>query len=319
MARRKPALIHGVIAIDKPAGMTSRAVVTMVSRLLGERRCGHAGTLDPDATGVLVVAFGEATKIVRWLMAARKTYRAQVRFGAATSTDDAAGELVRTEPIPDLSDLGILDAAATREMGHIMQVPPAVSALKRDGIRDHERVRRGERVQRDAREVRLDSVTRVAVDGADATFDVTCGAGFYVRAWARDLGEHLGSVAHLVALRRTHAGGFDVQTCLGLDALRDMEARERRHQLLPISAALEHLLPALTVTDEQEAVLRQGQRYPAPRHLTIGAEVWVRTAAHVPICMATVEHIEGAETPNLRVIRGFQQGVLCDDPAGEFA
>ena len=149
MAKRKAATIHGILAINKPAGPTSRAVLNEVARLFGERRCGHAGTLDPAATGVLVVAFGEATKVVRWLVEGGKSYRAVVQFGQQTSTDDAQGEVVAEAPRPVVDDVQLL-AAARRDLGSFAQMPPSVSALRRDGVRDHERARRGEVVERTA-------------------------------------------------------------------------------------------------------------------------------------------------------------------------
>lgn len=259
MAKRKAAKIHGILAIDKPAGPTSRGVLNDISRLFGERRCGHAGTLDPAATGVLVVAFGEATKVVRWLVEGGKSYRAVVQFGEQTSTDDAQGEVIAKAPCPTVNEARLL-AVARRELGHFPQLPPAVSALRRDGVRDHERARRGEEVVRSPREVRLDDVRLVGTDGTTATFDLDTGPGFYVRAWARDLGMALGSVAHLAGLQRRRASCVDVHEALDMAALRQLSAEERYLRLQPVGEILRRRLPWLAVSEQIALMLQQGKK-----------------------------------------------------------
>ncbi|MBI3178460.1 MAG: hypothetical protein HYZ27_02290 [Deltaproteobacteria bacterium] len=152
--KRKPATVHGVLALDKPLGPTSRNALDQAGRLLGERRAGHAGTLDPAATGLLCLCFGEATKAVTWLMSAPKTYEATLAFGRQTTTDDAQGETVRTAPVPDeLRQRATLWLRS--QIGACEQVPPAVSALQREGVRDHDRVRRGELIERPPRSVKV--------------------------------------------------------------------------------------------------------------------------------------------------------------------
>lgn len=273
MARRKPAAVHGVLAIDKPAGLTSRALVNTVSRLLGERRCGHAGTLDPDATGVLVICFGDATTAVRWFTAAPKRYRTTLRFGEETSTDDAAGEPTRSAAVPDLRDPSVLERL--RALMHrgpaelVEQVPPDVSALKRDGVRDHERVRRGEIVVREARTVLLYGAELVAVHPEVGEIEVLLdvGSGYYVRAFCRDVGRALGSAAHMRTLRRERCGGYATRMAPGhgraitLDALQAMEDPARLDCIERLSSALGRVVPTWRAPDaEFVAMLRCGKR-----------------------------------------------------------
>lgn len=306
MARRKPAHVHGVMAIDKPAGMTSRQVVNRVGWLLGEKRAGHTGTLDPDATGVLVLAFGHATKAIRWLTDTPKSYRTTVRFGSATSTDDAQGDVVETAPIPGAWDQETLLSTANRELGTIAQVPPAVSALKRDGVRDYERVRKGETIIRTARPVRLDSVQLLGMTDTEATFELTCGAGFYVRAWARDLGKAMGSAAHLTTLRRTHCSGFDVDECVPSETFAAMKRGDAEAHLRTTVRCLRRVLSETSVDEQATARLRHGQKVWVPQSdLRIGGELLVTGPGDVPICIAEVLVSASGTGGVLRVIRGL--------------
>lgn len=257
MAKRKPAEVHGVLCLDKPLGMTSRTALNRASRLLHEKRAGHAGTLDPDASGVLLLCFGEATKAVRWLMDAPKSYETTVRFGTATLSDDAASPVVRTADVPVLTLETV--TAALPHPGWIQQVPPAVSALQQDGVRDHERVRRGEIVEREARPVQLHAVEVLGIQDADVRLRVTCGSGFYVRALARDLGEALGSAAHVIELRRTAGASFEVRDAWTLEELEGMEEEQRLATLVPVEVALGRVLPMLQVDAATEVMLRQGK------------------------------------------------------------
>ncbi|MEY3013444.1 MAG: hypothetical protein RIT45_2179 [Pseudomonadota bacterium] len=297
MARRKPAQRHGVLAIDKPAGMTSRTLVNQVGRWFGEKRCGHAGTLDPDATGVLVVCFGEATAAVRWLTAAPKRYVTTLRFGHETTTDDAAGEPTRAAERPDLRDprvLAALEVAIAEGAGGIVQQrPPDVSALKRDGVRDHERVRRGETIEREARPVTLHATELLAVDAEAGELRVALevGSGFYVRAWCRDLGVRLGSAAHMRTLRRTHCGGFVTAdasagdafsgAALTPDAIEAIAPDDRPARLEPLDRALGRVLPTLALAGLEDAealerALRCGQRPVVPAR-------WLADARPAPL------------------------------------
>ena len=322
MSKRKKSTIHGILAINKPAGPTSRAVLNEVARLFGERRCGHAGTLDPAATGVLVVAFGEATKVVRWLVEGGKSYRALVQFGRATSTDDAAGEVTAEAPCP-VVDAAQLLAAARRELGEFDQLPPSVSALRRDGVRDHERVRRGEVVERSPRRVRLDDVRLLDFDGETATFDLDTGPGFYVRAWARDLGVALGSAAHLAGLERRSASAIGLEETMDMATLRQMEIDDRHQQLRQVGEVLRRRIPSLRVNEETALMLRQGKRPLVDcSELALPAEsVLIETAENgVLVCIAGAQaapegedsaQTEALEMPRaqLVVVRGFDPSI----------
>lgn len=209
MAKRRPATVHGLAVVDKPAGVTSHDVVDQLRRRLGERRVGHAGTLDPDATGVLLVGVGKVTRLMRFLSGLDKDYVAEVVLGVETTTLDASGEVVA---VHDLSAVSVADArrvAAEHLTGDILQVPPMVSALKVGGRRLHELAREGIEVERTPRPV---TVTRFDVDSTDEPgvlrIAVTCSSGTYVRTLAADLGRLLGGGAHLRHLRRTRIGPY---------------------------------------------------------------------------------------------------------------
>src|SRR4051794_29095847 len=207
MARRRPPTVHGLVVVDKPAGVTSHDVVNLLRRRLGERRIGHAGTLDPDATGVLLVGVGKVTRLLRFLTALGKRYEAEVVFGTTTSTLDDSGEVTGTYAMD--VDAAAVRAAAERLTGEIMQVPPMVSALKVDGRRLHELAREGVEVERAARPVTVHSLAvEPTADPLVCTMHVHCSSGTYVRSLAADLGELLGGGAHLRALRRTAVGSF---------------------------------------------------------------------------------------------------------------
>nr|MBA2530286.1 tRNA pseudouridine(55) synthase TruB [Euzebyales bacterium] len=245
LAGARPAL-EGVLVVDKPAGMTSHDVVAAVRRLAGARRrggpkVGHAGTLDPGATGVLVVCVGRSTRLVPYLQASVKTYDARLRLGVTTTTLDAAGEVLAER------DASSIDEAALCEtlkgfVGTVAQTPPMVSAVKVAGERLYAKARRGEDVERRARTVTIhDIVLADFVPGprAEAAFLVTCSAGTYVRTLAADVGERLGVGAHLVALRRLGSGRFSLEDATDLDKLADLAAQGRFGEaLVPPAEAL---------------------------------------------------------------------------------
>ena len=218
MARRKPALLHGLAVVDKPAGVTSHDVVGMLRRHLHERRVGHAGTLDPDATGLLLVGVGNATRLLRFLTALGKTYTAEVVLGIETSTLDDSGEVTVRHHMPGITLDRVRAEVAEHLTGPIMQVPPMVSALKVDGRRLHELAREGIEVERQPRPV---TIHRFEVEATDDPLvyriEVTCSSGTYVRTLAADLGTLLGGGAHLRQLRRTACGSFDESQALAPD------------------------------------------------------------------------------------------------------
>ena len=259
MGRKKTGQpIHGWIAVDKPAGITSAGVVARVKRALDAAKVGHGGTLDPLATGLLPIALGEATKTVSFAMDGSKTYEFEIAWGAETSTDDCEGEVTRTAP-------GRPTAAAIAEAlpvftGSIMQVPPVYSAVKVAGERAYARARRDEVVTLEPRPV---SVTRFALaglpDGDHACFEVDCGKGTYIRALVRDLARTLGTAGHISRLRRTRCGPFIAKTAIPLAMLEALghKAAHSEH-LRPVATVLDDI-PALAVTDEEARRVGLGQ------------------------------------------------------------
>lgn len=217
-----PEVVPGLVVVDKPAGWTSHDVVGRGRRLAGTRKVGHAGTLDPMATGVLLLGIGRATRLLGQLQLTDKAYDATIRLGQATVTEDAEGEVVSTTPAGHVTDAEI-EAALVPLRGDISQVPSAVSAIKVDGQRAYARVRAGEDVQLAARPVRIEelsvSAVRRAGDVVDVDVHVECTTGTYVRALARDLGAALGVGGHLTMLRRTRVGPFSLQHAATLDEL----------------------------------------------------------------------------------------------------
>lgn len=219
MAKRRPPVVHGTVVVDKPAGMTSHDVVGKLRKTLGERRIGHAGTLDPDATGVLVVGVGRATRLMQWATGADKDYSCEIVLGACTSTLDDSGDVLETF---DMSAVSIDDGRrVVREhlLGDIEQVPPMVSALKVDGKRLHEYAREGIEVERKARPVHVEKFDLEPTgDSSVWTMHVTCSSGTYVRSLADDLGRLLGGGAHIRRLRRHRVGRFAETACSSIDA-----------------------------------------------------------------------------------------------------
>lgn len=252
-----PLLGSGLVIVDKPSGMTSHDVVGKLRRAFSTRRVGHAGTLDPMATGVLVVGIERGTKFLAHLVAETKTYAATIRLGASTSTDDAEGHMLSRADVAGITDAQIASAVEALT-GDIMQKPAAVSAIKIDGKRAHERVRAGENVDIPARRVtvhRFEVLERRDVDGfVDLDVEVFCSSGTYIRALARDLGAALGVGGHLTALRRTSVGPFSIDQSAPLDTL--AEAPELS---LSLDDALRSSFPELKVTTEEGAALAQGK------------------------------------------------------------
>ena len=278
--------MDGVIVIDKPEGLTSHDVVAAARRLLGEKRIGHTGTLDPLATGVLPLACGRATRLVRFLSAADKTYEATVLFGVTTDTLDVTGEEIsRSGDVPSRE---ALIAALRSFAGEQMQVPPAYSAKKVAGRRAYELARRDEPVALDPVRVRVLGIELVEYRNDRCRISLSCSAGFYVRALVRDLGERCGTGATLDALRRTRSGDFSLDEAVDLDTLGPIRDRTNPESRIPNPALetvlipMERLLPgfpAVTVTAEGLTRVSHGQQV-RPMDLTaeatLGAAEWVR-------------------------------------------
>lgn len=262
MARRKKGdPVSGWVVVDKPLGPTSSDVVNKVRRAFNAQKAGHAGTLDPLATGVLPIALGEATKTVPFVIDATKGYRFTIRFGEETSTDDAEGEVVRTSPArPSDAEIG---AMLSRFQGPIEQVPPAFSAIKVDGERAYARARAGETVEMKPRPVTIHEIRLVSRPDPDhADLEILCSKGTYVRSLARDLALALGSAGHVSALRRTRHGPFREEAAIPLDKLLALghiaPAPGLGAHLLPLETALDDI-PALAIGAEDAARLRKGQ------------------------------------------------------------
>jgi tRNA pseudouridine55 synthase len=254
--------VDGVLVVDKPAGPTSHDVVERARRALGTRRVGHTGTLDPFATGVLVLCVGRATRLARFLAAGEKSYRASVRLGFATTTDDLTGEPLEA-PRPAEVDPAALTEALGALVGAFDQVPPAFSARQVGGRRLYELARRGEAVARAATPVTVHALDLVAQGEGTIELELRCSPGTYVRALARDLGERLGTGAHLVALRRTRSGAFDLGQAVSAD---DLDRAAQR--LIPLSGLLPELA-AVTVGEEGRRRLGHGREL-GPEHVLSG-------------------------------------------------
>jgi tRNA pseudouridine55 synthase len=255
--RKKGTPIHGWVVIDKPQGITSTQVVAIVKRVFDAQKAGHAGTLDPMATGVLAVALGEATKTVAFAMDSEKTYRFTACWGEARDSDDAEGAVTATSARrPSREEI---EEAIPSFTGMIEQTPPSYSAIKVEGERAYDLARDGEAVSLESRMVLIKSVSlRETPDADHAAFEMHCGKGTYVRAWVRDLALALGTVGHVSQLRRTQVGGFSADSAIGLETLKGfMHSPAAFEHLRPISTALDGI-PALAVTGPDAVRLRSG-------------------------------------------------------------
>ena len=258
--KREKRDVHGWVVLDKPVGMSSTHAVSVVKRLFQAKRAGHAGTLDPLASGVLPIALGEATKTVSFVMEGRKIYRFTVRWGEERDTDDAEGRITGVSAERPSADA--ISAELPRFVGQITQVPPRFSAVKIGGERAYDLARDGETVEIAARPVEIHRLELIETADQDAKFVAECGKGTYVRALARDLGRLLGCLGHVAALRRTAVGPFGEEAGVSLDALQRMRPDEtdaaERAALLPVEAGLA-ALPALRVSSGDAGRLARGQ------------------------------------------------------------
>lgn len=255
--------MDGLVVVDKPAGWTSHDVVGKIRRLAGTRRVGHAGTLDPMATGVLVIGIGRATRLLGHLALTQKAYDATIRLGQSTLTDDGEGEITATAPAEDVRAVteAAIRAGMSRLTGEIRQVPAAVSAIKVAGQRSYARVRGGEQVELAARPVTIDRFELLALRPGDGVLDlevaVVCSSGTYVRALARDLGGWLGVGGHLTALRRTRVGPFRVE------AARTIEQLQAEFAAIPLPDAVAAAFPIRMVDENDARRLSHGARLAA--------------------------------------------------------
>lgn len=269
--------IDGLLLIDKPSGITSHGVVARVRRLLGVRKVGHSGTLDPDATGLLVLGVGRGTRLLTFLVGADKEYEATIRLGWSTTTDDAAGEQLGPAVSVTPEHLSACAPALTALSGEIQQVPSAVSAIKVGGERAYDLVRSGVEVDLGARPVTVYAIEQVGAprlgpaDGgaafADLDIRVACSSGTYVRALARDLGVALGCGAHVVALRRTRLGPFDLAEAVALESLTE---EVTSGCVCGLGRSAMRFLPAHQVVGDDVVRVRNGVRLPVPAGLGAG-------------------------------------------------
>ncbi len=260
-AKKKPRVpVHGVLLLDKPVAWSSNDALIKAKRLLNALKAGHTGTLDPFATGLLPLCFGEATKFSQDLLEADKTYQTVVHLGVATTTGDTEGEVLETLPViaSDINEEAIR-AVLLQFMGDIMQVPPMYSALKRDGKPLYEYARAGITLEREARPVTIHLLEFVSYTAPFLTLNVRCSKGTYIRVLGEDIGKALGCGAHLNALRRTHVGHLLVENTITLDALIAMDEEQRASLLAPVDALLSSF-PAINLSDALSRRFLQGQR-----------------------------------------------------------
>lgn len=248
--------VDGVLLLDKPAGLSSGSAVGWSKRLFNAEKAGHTGTLDPFATGLLPICFGEAAKFSRFMLDAEKGYRATLRLGEKSSTGDTEGEIVERRPVA--VDWQRVTAVLPGFLGEQSQVPPMYSALKQEGVPLYKLARQGRVVDRESRRIQVHALAAISLTGDQLVIDTVVSKGTYVRVLAEDIGEALGCGAHLVGLRRTATGGFSLDDALSFDALESMTMAERDATLLPADA-LPQALPAVHLTAAQAAALGNGQ------------------------------------------------------------
>jgi tRNA pseudouridine55 synthase len=257
MSRRKKGNpVHGWVVLDKPKGMTSTQAVAAVRRIFEAQKAGHAGTLDPMATGILAIALGEATKTVPYVQDAAKIYRFTARWGEARDTDDAEGKLTGTSDVRPSREA--IEALLPRFTGSLSQVPPAYSAIKVDGERAYDLAREGAELNLAARPVMVYEARLLGCETDSAEFEILCGKGTYVRSWVRDMALALGTLGHVCALRRTRLGGFTEKDATPLESLTPfMHSPAAFAYLKPLSTALDGI-PALAVSGSDTVRLRSG-------------------------------------------------------------
>jgi len=258
MARNKKGVpVHGWLNLDKPIGMTSTQALGRVRRILNAQKLGHAGTLDPLATGILPIALGEATKTIPYAQDADKVYRFTVQWGEARDTDDCEGDV--TETSPNRPARAEIEALIPQFIGDIEQTPPRFSAIKIDGQRAYDLARAGEAVEIKSRTVSVYTLNLIDTTDETAVFELECGKGTYVRSIARDMGQILGCFGHVSALRRLAVGGFTEEDAISLDVFEKMMQSATPDQVLhPVETVLDDI-PALAMTDAEISRIRQGQ------------------------------------------------------------
>ena len=244
--------------MDKPTGMRSREAVDYIQQRFGQKKVGHGGTLDPLATGLMVMMMGGATKINQFLLGGQKRYRATVRLGATTDTYDCEGEVLTTAEVPELTQEQLQDAFANY-LGKIAQAPPAYAAIKVNGVPAYKMARRGETVELADREIEIHEIDIISFNGTDIEIDVRCSKGTYMRSLAHDIGQDLGCGGHLIQIRRLASYPFEVTSALTLQQMEEMEPEDIAGQVIGIGEALSHL-PTVQAEGRLYNVLRDGRQ-----------------------------------------------------------
>ena len=318
--RKQKSHVNGWLIVDKPSGITSTGVCNIVKRLAKGAKAGHGGTLDPLATGVLPIAFGEATKTVPYVMDGQKTYRFTVQWGEARDTDDAEGSVTATSDVRP--DRAAIEAVLPDFVGEIEQVPPAYSAIKVDGVRAYDLARENQVVELAARIIEIDRLELESIPDADhAVFLVECGKGSYMRSLARDIALALGTVGHVTALRRIAVGPFHEDEAHALAKLEDVgHIGQNTPELLPVETALADI-PALAVSGSEAAGLRQGRSVALFRRSDLDrvsafedGDILRATCDGVTIALVRLE--EGQAKP-MRIIHQPRQIAVAADPLME--
>ena len=255
--KRKGRVVDGVLLLDKPYAVTSNAALQTARRLLNARKAGHTGTLDPLASGLLALTFGEATKFSADLLHADKTYIAGIKLGQKTTTGDLEGDFLQTRPVR--VNRADIEKTLNAFRGDILQVPPMFSALKRDGKTLYDLAREGVNIEREARSVRIEKLEILEFADELLTVEVTCSKGTYIRVLAEDIGEALGCGAHLASLRRTKVGALSLEDAVTLQALETMSVDERLATLKPLDALMQ-TLPAVHLSENDRVRFCHGQR-----------------------------------------------------------
>ncbi|MCM2329048.1 MAG: tRNA pseudouridine(55) synthase TruB [Lysobacter sp.] len=250
----------GVLLVDKPPGITSTRALALSKRALASRKAGHTGTLDPFATGLLPLVFGEATKFSRFLIDSDKTYLATLRLGAVSSTGDTEGEVTPGGPVP--TDIREIEAVSREMVGSSMQIPPMHSAVRVQGQRLYHLARQGVEIERAARPIRIEFLEVLSFSGENLVISVKCSKGTYVRTLAESLGERLGCGAYLIGLRRTETAGYRVEEAATPEALAEMGVEAARDRLLPVEVLVQ-TLPRSDLAEREAWAIRNGQELPA--------------------------------------------------------
>jgi tRNA pseudouridine55 synthase len=309
--RKKGQPVHGWVILDKPSGMTSTQAVAKVRHIFDAQKAGHAGTLDPLATGILAIALGEATKTVPFAQDSAKIYRFTAQWGEARDSDDAEGKVTGTSDVRPTRNA--IEAMLPRFTGTLSQVPPAYSAIKVGGERAYDLAREGEEVTLEPRQVQVYESRLVSAEPDQATFEILCGKGTYVRSWVRDIALALGTLGHVTALRRTRLGPFQEKEAVGLETLTPfMHSPAAFAYLKPLSTALDGI-PALAVTGSDTVRIRSGNPILIRANMFArmeegltgegglqGRVVFLRDQAEAPVALAEIADGE------LRPFRVFQ-------------